>query len=507
MNRSVWLSALVLLTVLETGCQTAKLPAPKWPDFAMFKQKDKDLAPPSEHFDLSTSQVAAAGATERKANEIPGEAPASAVTSPSQLARPTAPIAATRENSGKASAAVPPAVAPATANAAAPQPIRKPYELAKSATDSVEQSATALAAKLDQNARAATDQLNRNANEVVGQFQQQGRALADSATNAVQQAGETLAQKADSNGFGFPPPSSNGPSNNPASSTSTAGQAAAAGGAFAFSRPTTPAPTSSSAPPWSSGGTPAPAFAGAVPNTGSSGVPTGPVDPLKTLSAPAALSPMPAAVATGNPANQTAVASASLAPPRQLQPINQELVNQNLGATAPSGQNQFQLPVTQPPAFVANRSASISPERPTMNPGNGGLNPGQTSSPMQPMASDKSIAAASPAAGSSNNPGRYPSTGFNSFTAAGNQGPGNSSSSNLALGTPSGAPAATGTARINSDWQTQSQPVASASKPFQPSNNQPVSHTAELPAELRQRSGSYAPGSVGGGSTGDTLWR
>jgi hypothetical protein len=28
-----------------------------------------------------------------------------------------------------------------------------------------------------------------------------------------------------------------------------------------------------------------------------------------------------------------------------------------------------------------------------------------------------------------------------------------------------------------------------------------------LPAELMQRSGGYAPGSIGGSSSGETLWR
>jgi hypothetical protein len=70
-----------------------------------------------------------------------------------------------------------------------------------------------------------------------------------------------------------------------------------------------------------------------------------------------------------------------------------------------------------------------------------------------------------------------------------------------------GESTATGTVRINSEWQNQSQSVSPASKAVQPSSNQPVSHTAELPPELLQRSGSYAPGSVRGDSSGQTLWR
>jgi hypothetical protein len=120
------------------------------------------------------------------------------------------------------------------------------------------------------------------------------------------------------------------------------------------------------------------------------------------------------------------------------------------------------------------------------------------------MNSGNSIAATAPSTSDSS---RYPSTGFNSFIAANSQ-PANSQNSAALAETPrTSTPPASGTARINSEWQTQSQPVAPASKPFQPSSNQPVSHTAELPAELQQRSGSYAPGSVGGGASGDTIWR
>ncbi|MFN5322324.1 MAG: hypothetical protein ACK56J_18035 [Planctomycetota bacterium] len=533
MNRSVWLSALVLLTVLETGCQTAKLPTPKWPDFAMFKKKDKDLAPPSEHFDLSTSEVAATGNAIRKPNEIPGEASASAVTAPSQLARPTAPIAASKENGTKPSAiaqaagtaAAPPAAAPSAGAAA--QPIRKPYELAKTATESLEQSAGALANQLDQNARAATEKLNKNANEVVGQFQQQSRGLTESANDAAQKAAEALAQKTD-NAFGFPAAKNNSPTPSTQASSPSSPPATpsspAAGGAFAFSRPSgntqgntlgntsgaSPAP-GGSIPPWSAGNSPSPMAAG-TPNSSPMTNPANRVDPLQALSAPLALNPSPVpGGATAN--NPRAATDAKSAPSRQLQPISQQLVNQDLGAgSAPApGKGEFQLPVTQPPAFVAKRSGSVSPEPQGNNVSAGNSttpnsNPATVNSPFQPMTPGNSVAATPPASNPSGNSNRYPSTGFNSFSAETSPIAGQPKPGTIANVTP-GESSATGAARINSEWQNQSQSVTPASKAFQPSSNQPVSHTAELPPELLQRSGSYAPGSVRGDSSGQTLWR
>lgn len=490
MNRSVWLSALVLLTVLGSGCQTAKLPTPKWPEFAMFKKKDKDLAPPSEHFDVPDTQIAAGAPGDRKLNEIPGEAPASAVTSPSQLARPTAPIASAKASSPNANAKEKDTPGALSAGNS-PQPIRKPYELAKSATDSLEQAAGATAAKLNQSAQSTTEQLNRNANEVVGKFQQQGRALTDSANSAVKQASGTLNQAAD-NAFGAAGTNGKSLANS---------DPAAAGNAFAFSRPTGPAPAANAAPPWSSGNTGTAPAAGAL----SAAPPIQPsksVDPLQTLAAPAALNPIAAN------ASPPGAAPAPSSGERQMQPIKSPLANQNNPLNNSAEPNQFRLPVAQPPAFVANRSTSPPAERGgSSQAGNLASAMPINNAPAMTATSPGISPAAAPARSATTGGERYPATGFNSFAASRNEPVQSNGPAKLAADAGSASLQPMGTARINSDWQNPPAPVANVSQPTQPSSNQPVSHTAELPAELLQRSGSYAPGSVGGGSSNATLWR
>ena len=511
MNRLVWLPALILLAIMATGCQSTKFPSPKWPDFAMFKKKDKDLAPPSEHFDVAEqTQLASSQAGERKPTEIPGEAPAGTVKSPADLAKPTAPMVAGKSGSSSTpeSSTKPGSAPPGT------QPTRKPYEMARSSAEGVKQAAGTLASDIEKSSQAAAGQVTRNANEVVGQFQQQGRDLANAANNSLNQAANDLNQKANNALNAIAPASQSG---NPVS----------AGGDFAFSKPTGNAPGSSAPPPWSSPAAPQnnAQVATPKPTTPINSAPAA-VDPLKSLAAGAALTP--SSQSPSNPSrsefNPNPVASAE----RQLQPINQQMVNQNLGASAANqaasnpastaDSPQFQLPVAQPPAFVANRTsapAASSPAAPFNNtpPASSPQFSPQAMAPMASAQPTRQPMAANPAANPAPQAGgnKYPSTGFNSFVASG-------SNPSAAPAAPMGnsafnAPAATTpntsvqSASVNSAWQNQASPIAASSNTSEAAATRPVSHNAELPAELMQRSGGYAPGSIGGSSSGETLWR
>jgi hypothetical protein len=516
MNRVVWLPALILLAIVATGCQSTKFPSPKWPDFAMFKKKDKDLAPPSEHFNVDEqTQLAGNPASERKPTDIPGEAPAGVVKAPADLAKPTAPMVAGKSGSSSTTGtATKPGNAPS-----ATQPIRKPYEMARSSAEGVKQAAGSLASDIEKNSQAAAEQVNRNANEVVGQFQQQGRDLANAANNSLNQAANDLNQKANNALNAIAPASQSG---NPASS----------GGDFAFSRPTGSAPSSSApsgstSPPWSSPATPQ-GSAQATPAKTITPINPAPaqVDPLKSLAAGAALTPSTPSSANPAPSgfNPNPVASAE----RQLQPINQQMVNQNLGAPAtnPASNNsastaaspQFQLPVAQPPAFLANRSSTPAAGASTapFNSPPPASSPQFSPQPTAPMASAQP--ARQPLGGNPpTNPApqaggnKYPSTGFNSFVASG-------SNPSAAPAAPLGnsafnAPAATNpnlsaqSPNANAAWRNQASPIAASSSGSEAAATRPVSHNAELPAELMQRSGGYAPGSISGSSSGETLWR
>jgi hypothetical protein len=59
---------------------------------------------------------------------------------------------------------------------------------------------------------------------------------------------------------------------------------------------------------------------------------------------------------------------------------------------------------------------------------------------------------------------------------------------------------------VNAAWQNQANSIA-ASNNSEAAASRPVSHNAELPNELMQRTGGYAPGSIGGSSSGEPLWR
>ena len=523
MNRVVWLPALILLAIVATGCQSTKFPTPKWPDFAMFKKKDKDLAPPSEHFNVDEqTQLAGNPASERKPTDIPGEAPAGAVKAPADLAKPTAPMVAGKSGSSSTTGTpTKPGNAPS-----ATQPIRKPYEMARSSAEGVKQAAGSLASDIEKNSQAAAEQVNRNANEVVGQFQQQGRDLANAANNSLNQAANDLNQKANNALNAIAPASQSG---NPASS----------GGDFAFSRPTGSAsssstPSGSTPPPWSSPATPQ-GSAQATPAKTIAPINPVPaqVDPLKSLAAGAALTPSAPSSANA-PSSAKPVPSGFNPNPvasteRQLQPINQQMVNQNLGAPATNpastnnpastaGSPQFQLPVAQPPAFLANRSstpaagASSAPFNSPPPAGSPQFSP-QSTAPMasaqparQPLGGNPPSNPAPQAGGN-----KYPSTGFNSFVASG-------SNPSAAPAAPIGnsgfnAPAATNpnlnaqSPNVNAAWQNQASPLVASNSTADAAATRPVSRNAELPAELMQRSGGYAPGSVGGSSSGEPLWR
>lgn len=508
MNRVVWLPALILIAIAGTGCQSTKFPSPKWPDFAMFKKKDKDLAPPSEHFDVAEqTQLASNAGSDRKPVEIPGEAPAGAVKAPADLAKPTAAMVAGK--SGSSSATAPNAETTPAAN----QPIRKPYEMARSGADSVKQAAGTLASDLGKSSQAAADQVARNANEVVGQFQQQGRDLANSANNKLNQAAADLNQKANDTLAAI------APATQPANSTS-------AGGAFAFNRPATSSPSASAAPPWSNPGNgqaTAPAAATNPIASNPMNPVSAPVDPLKSLAAGAALPAAASTASNPSPSNGGFTPKPVAGADRQMQPINQQMVNQNLGAptTNPSStaaSPQFQLPVAQPQAFVANRSSTpatgsaSAPMSSTPKTSAPQFSP-QNSAPIAsaPVTSP-SPGAATPNSGTTQSgSNKYPSTGFNAFAASGSNPPnpstGTASNSGFtpAAATNSGmsAPAA----QVNAEWKNQASPIAASSNSSEAAATRPVSHSAELPAELMQRSGGYAPGSIGGGSNGETLWR
>lgn len=501
MNRLVWLPAVVLFTVLGLGCQSTKFPSPKWPDIALFKKKDKDLAPPSQHFDVAEQQQLADSSTEeRKPTQIPGESTAGTIKPPSDQAKPTAPMVAAKSESSAAPKA-PSAASNSASDASSSQPIRKPYELAKSSVDSLNQAASAIASDVERNAAAAQDQINSNANEVVGQFQQQGRDLANAANNSLNQAAANLNQSAN-NALNLGTPNLGTPAtvnSSPATSSPTN-----SGGAFAFSRPTAAPANSSSLPPWSNpsatanSAPAAPANSPLAPST-----PT--VDPLKSLAASAALTPSTPSASTSSPPPSPFASKSTPPVERQLQPINQQLVNQNLGAPArDSASSQFQLPVAQPPTFVANRSAapgnsafvSTSPTSPPPQGTASGLKTREAPASMTEPAREPAV---------SGNSSSFPSTGFNAFVAAGSAAP----KPNATAADPnySSSTLQPNAGKINSGWQTQANSVAPASQPAQPSANRPVSYTAELPAELMQRSGNYSPGSVGGDSGSQTLWR
>jgi hypothetical protein len=511
MNRVVWLPALIIMAIVATGCQSTKFPSPKWPDFAMFKKKDKELAPPSEHFDVAEqTQLAGAPAGERKPTEIPGEAPADAMKTPADLAKPTAPMVAGKSSSSSTSE-IP--TKPGS-DPSGTQPIRKPYEIARSSAEGVRQAAGALASDIEKSSQAAVGQVARNANEVIGQFQQQGRDMTNAANKSMNQAANDLSQKTNNALNAIAPASQSG---NPVSS----------GGDFAFSKPSGNPLGISAPPPWSSPANPQnnSQIATPKPTTPINSAPAA-VDPLESLAARAAISPTSPSPTTSAASrfNPNPVVSAD----RQLQPINQQMVNQNLGASAANQTSenpistpaspQFQLPVAQPPAFVANRtsaSATGSPAAPLNSAPPAGLSQfsPQTIAPMasappvgQPMAANRSTNPAPQAGGN-----KYPSTGFNSFVASGSNPSAAPAASvgNSALSVPAATNPNSNTqsTNVNSAWQNQASPIAASSNSWEAAATRPVSHNAELPAELMQRSGGYAPGSIGGSSSGETLWR
>jgi len=476
MNRVVWLPALILIAIAGTGCQSTKFPSPKWPDFAMFKKKDKDLAPPSEHFDVAEqSQLAGNAGSDRKPMEIPGEAPAGAVKAPADLAKPTASMVAAKSGASSAATTSPKAETSPTVT----QPIRKPYEMARSGADSVKQASGTLASDLEKSAQAAADQVTRNANEVVGQFQQQGRDLVNSTNNNLNQAAADLNQKA-SSGL------------ETIASVTQPSNSASSGGAFAFNRPATSSPSPSAPPPWS-----------ANPTASNSTNPmSAPADPLKSLAAEAALPPTNSTPANPNPSNgfnPKPVAGTD----RQLQPINQQMVNQNLGAptnnsSSTAASPQFQLPVAQPPAFVANRTSTPFAEPASQPLGNAPpttasqFSPQATapmaSAPATPPSTGAASQSAAPAQAASN---KYPSTGFNSFVASGSNAP--TSPAGTSGGPAFSPPPANNsglsipTGKVNAEWQNQGSPIAASKNNSEPAATRPVSHHAELPAELIQQ--------------------
>lgn len=497
MKRVAWLLVIAIVGLTGPGCQSVKFPTPKWPKMAMFKdpprlfqKKEKDPAPPSEHFDGSADQMAAAADAKKKPTEIPGEG--SGTKLPSASAKPSGLLA----DSGKSATGpansksanqdaddkkfqlspipsdfeAPPVAgaiaggvgaASVSATGSGPAPSRKPYSYSKPDPDSLNQAAAKLAEDWERQASEAASSPNRDAVSSAGQFKPQN-AFAQDRAAPRDSIPPWLSDPSPGNKTATEAPNPLSPKSNPIAAQNPSPPAEKTPDGNANFNPSTFPSSAQNGQPDSGPS-----------RSGNTGIP-----PWKTFSASSpATHSMPNGQSNSIASNPTINDSAAGAP----------------GAAKPSA-----APLA--PSSRSPLTGGDSPDLKLPESKLQGLNLAERdSAPAKGIQNPGSNRDSAPEASRVAESNRYPSTNFQPYAPT--RGPiAKVPSDPMANASP---PAS----RINGDWSNQPSPVVSPNLGGTSAGSQPVSHTAELPPELLQRQGTYAPGSTRLTPGQSGLWR